>query len=114
MTVSNIRRGVSQSATIGYWMGECHAGNGYMSAAVEAVCNRLFRDNGLHRVEAATLPTNMRSVALLERCGFRLEGCARDYLKIAGRWQDHLLFARLALDRPAPRMVHGRASDEGA
>lgn len=105
LTVSNIRRGVSQSATIGYWMGEQHAGRGFMSEAVDAVCHFLLRERGLHRVEAATLPTNMRSVALLERCGFRLEGCAREYLKIAGRWQDHLLFSRLSGDRPVPRIV---------
>ena len=95
ITVSNIRRGVAQAGTLGYWMGEAHAGRGYMSEAVEAVCEHAFSRHGLHRMEAATLPANRRSIALLHRCGFEREGLARDYLCIAGRWQDHLLYARV-------------------
>jgi ribosomal-protein-alanine N-acetyltransferase len=55
-----------------------------------------FRHLALHRVEAACLPHNQASIALLTRCGFAQEGLARGYLKIAGAWRDHLLFARLA------------------
>jgi ribosomal-protein-alanine N-acetyltransferase len=53
----------------------------------------------LHRLEAACLPANMASIRLLKRCGFRQEGLARRYLKINGRWEDHLLFALLSSDR---------------
>ena len=95
VTISNIRRGVAQAGTLGYWMGEAHAGHGYMGEAVEAVCAHAFSRHGLHRLEAATLPDNHRSIALLERSGFQREGLARDYLCIAGRWQDHLLYARV-------------------
>ena len=52
----------------------------------------------LHRVEAACIPTNLASVRLLEKTGFRREGYARSYLCINGTWQDHLLYARLQND----------------
>ena len=110
LTVSNIRRGVAQAGTLGYWMGRPYAGQGYMREAVEAVCRALHGPHGLHRIEAATIATNTRSIALLERCGFRCEGVARAYLKIADRWQDHLLYARvesdpLPVERPAGAVV---------
>lgn len=95
ITISNIRRGVAQAGTLGYWMGEAHAGRGYMREAVEAVVLDGFRRHGLHRLEAATLAANERSIRLLERCGFEREGLARDYLCIDGEWRDHLLYARV-------------------
>ena len=64
---------------------------------------RLFRELGLHRVEAACLPSNEASQRLLRRVGFREEGLARAYLRIAGEWRDHLLFARLYDDRQPER-----------
>lgn len=100
VTVSNIRRGVAQAGTLGYWMGEAYAGRGYMSEAVEAVVADAFDRHGLHRLEAATLATNARSIALLDRCGFEREGLARGYLCIEGRWQDHLLYGRVASSSP--------------
>lgn len=93
ITLSNIRRGVAQAGTLGYWMGEAHAGRGLMREAVLAVVDHAFRNHGLHRLEAATLATNVRSIRLLERCGFECEGLARSYLCIDGEWQDHLLYA---------------------
>ena len=95
LTLSNLRRGVAQAATLGYWMGEPHAGRGWMTKAVGAICDHGFRKMSLHRIEAACLPSNAASRALLERNRFRLEGAARAYLKIDGNWADHLLFARL-------------------
>lgn len=96
LTLTNVRRGISQSATLGYWMGLPHARRGYMTAAVEALLGQAFDELRLHRVEAACMPTNMASVRVLERSGFEREGLARSYLKINGAWQDHLLFGRVA------------------
>jgi len=67
-----------------------------MTSAVRLICDFAFRHLGLHRVEAACLPHNTPSIGLLSKCGFEHEGLARGYLKIAGEWRDHLLFARLS------------------
>jgi ribosomal-protein-alanine N-acetyltransferase len=96
LTLSNVRRGVAQTATLGYWMGKPFAHQGYMTGAVRLMLEVAFRHLALHRVEAACLPHNQASIALLTKCGFAQEGLARGYLKIAGAWRDHLLFARLA------------------
>ncbi|MFY9629491.1 MAG: GNAT family protein [Methylocystis sp.] len=101
LSLGNVRRGVSQAATLGYWMGEPYAGQGYMSRAVRAAIAYGFEKQGLHRIEAACLPNNEPSKRLLERVGFRQEGYARAYLNINGQWRDHLLFALLETD-PQP------------
>lgn len=101
LTLSNIRRGVSQTATLGYWMGERYAGKGHMSAAVAMILPFCFDVLNLHRIEAACLPVNGPSIRLLENAGFQREGYARNYLLINGSWQDHLLFACLAEDHAA-------------
>ena len=98
ITLSNVRRGVAQSANLGYWVGAPHARQGYMSAAVAALIPFAHGNLRLRRIEAACLPENAVSVRLLEKLGFRREGYARQYLCIAGRWQDHLLYARLSSD----------------
>lgn len=98
LTLSNVRRGVTQSAMLGYWLGVPFAGQGHMTAAVRAVLPYAFEQLRLHRVEAAAQPTNWPSVGVLKRVGFVEEGLARRYLKINGAWQDHLLFAILAED----------------
>lgn len=102
VTLSNVRRGVAQTASLGYWMGEPHAGKGYMSAAVAALLPFAHGTLGLRRIEAACLPNNAASIRLLQRVGFRREGYGREYLCINGVWQDHLLFARLGSDAIAP------------
>ena len=96
--LSNIRRGVAETASLGYWIGEPFARKGFMTAALPPVLDFAFRRLGLHRVEAACLPSNVPSRALLLRTGFRQEGYARRYLLIDGKWQDHLLFAILRED----------------
>jgi ribosomal-protein-alanine N-acetyltransferase len=96
LTLSNVRRGVAQTATLGYWTGAPFARQGYMTSAVRLMLDFAFRHLGLHRVEAACLPHNTASIGLLRKCGFAHEGLARGYLKIAGEWRDHLLFARLS------------------
>lgn len=95
-TLSNVRRGVTQCCALGYWVGERFARQGYMSDAVRALIPFIFRTLGLHRIEAACLPTNEASRNLLTKAGFRQEGLARRYLLINGEWQDHVLFALLA------------------
>jgi ribosomal-protein-alanine N-acetyltransferase len=95
LTLSNVRRGVAQTGTLGYWIGLPHARRGYMTSAVRLAVDFAFRHLGLHRVEASCLPYNRASIDLLRKCGFEHEGLARGYLKIAGEWRDHLLFARL-------------------
>lgn len=101
VTVSQLRRGVTQSCSLGYWIGERYARKGYMTAALAGLVGFVFDDMRLHRIEAACVPTNLASKALLLRTGFTLEGYARQYLCINGVWRDHLLFAMLASD-PRP------------
>jgi [ribosomal protein S5]-alanine N-acetyltransferase len=111
ITLGGIRRGVSQSGTLGYWMGAPHAGKGHMTRAVAATVEFAFSKLRLHRVEAACIPDNAPSIALLERNGFQREGYARSYLKIDGAWRDHVLFALVESDMrarpPASRFVQG-------
>jgi ribosomal-protein-alanine N-acetyltransferase len=94
-TLSNVRRGVTQCCTMGYWIGAKFARQGYMTNAVKALIPFVFKTLGLHRIEAACLVDNEASKSLLGRTGFRQEGLARRYLLINGRWADHLLFALL-------------------
>jgi ribosomal-protein-alanine N-acetyltransferase len=98
LTLANIRRGVAQAGSIGYWVGAPFARQGYMTAAVRALIPFCFRTLRLHRLEAACIPGNVASVSLLEKTGFVREGYARNYLCINGVWQDHLLYARLEGD----------------
>ncbi len=106
--LSNVRRGVAETASLGYWIGEPFARPGYMTAALPLVLDFAFARLRLHRVEAACLPSNVPSRALLLRTGFQQEGYARSYLLIDGKWQDHLLFAilreRLAHLSPGARL----------
>jgi ribosomal-protein-alanine N-acetyltransferase len=94
-TLTNVRRGVTQSAAIGYWIGERYARQGHMYAALKAICPFGFELLGLHRLEAACIPENKASRNLLLKVGFREEGRARRYLQINGEWRDHILFALL-------------------
>jgi [ribosomal protein S5]-alanine N-acetyltransferase len=98
LTLSNVRRGVTQSAMLGYWLGQPYVGRGLMTSAVCAILPHAFEQLRLHRIEAAVQPANARSIGVLKRAGFLEEGLARRYLKINGAWQDHLVFAILAED----------------
>jgi [ribosomal protein S5]-alanine N-acetyltransferase len=93
--LSNVRRGVAETGSLGYWIGERYARRGYMTAGLGLMLSFAFERLKLHRVEAACLPHNGPSRGLLLKCGFREEGYAREYLCIDGRWQDHVLFAML-------------------
>ena len=94
-TLSNVRRGVTQCCALGYWIGERFSRQGYMYEAVRALMPFIFSTLGLHRVEAACLPSNRASQNLLTKAGFRQEGVALRYLQINGEWRDHVQFALL-------------------
>ena len=98
VTLTNVRRGVTQSASIGYWIGLPYIRQGFATDAVAAMLRHAFDDLALNRVEAACMPANRASLAVLQRAGFRHEGLARRYLKINGAFEDHVLFARLRDD----------------
>ena len=99
ITLDNIRRGPSQAGTLGYWMGQAHARQGYMREAILSVVHHAFTVMDLSRIEAACLPENAASRGVLEKCGFKYEGVAQSYLQIAGRWRNHVLYANLRGDR---------------
>jgi ribosomal-protein-alanine N-acetyltransferase len=88
---TNIVRGTFQSCQLGYALAEKHQRKGVMFEALSLTNAYMFDDLGLHRIMAGYLPHNERSGKLLERLGFEKEGLARKYLKINGRWEDHLL-----------------------
>jgi [ribosomal protein S5]-alanine N-acetyltransferase len=98
ITIGGIRRGVAQTASLGYWMGAPHAGKGHMTRAVAVAAAFGFSTLRLHRLEAACIPSNIASATLLERNGFQREGFARAYLCINGAWRDHYLFGLLESD----------------
>ncbi len=99
ITLDNIRRGPAQAGTIGYWIGERYARQGYMREALTAVVHYAFEVMDLSRLESACLPENAASRGLLEKCGYKYEGVAQSYLQINGRWRNHVLYANLRGDR---------------
>lgn len=99
INLSEIVRGSFQSAYMGYYALAPHAGKGYMSAGIDLVLERVFGELRLHRVEANIQPKNRRSIELVRRAGFRLEGLSPRYLRIAGRWRDHERWAMTIEDR---------------
>lgn len=98
VNLSGIVRGAFQSANLGYWIDAGYGDRGLMTAAVDAVAEIAVRDLRLHRLQAGTLLRNSASQAVLRRCGFAEIGVAERYLRIAGEWQDHLLFQRILAD----------------
>lgn len=92
ITITGITRGAFQSADIGYWVSQSHNGRGLATAAVADAITIAFRELRLHRLQAATLLHNTASQRVLTRNGFRPFGIAPSYLKIAGKWQDNVLF----------------------
>ncbi len=99
ITLDNIRRGPSQAGTLGYWIGKPFARQGYMREAIQSMVHHAYERLNLSRIEAACLPENAASRALLEKCGFKYEGVAQSYLQINGRWRNHVLYANLRHDR---------------
>ncbi|WP_304617767.1 GNAT family N-acetyltransferase [Paracoccus sp. (in: a-proteobacteria)] len=99
VTLDNVRRGPAQSATVGYWIGQPHARQGYMREALGVLVHYAFTTLDLSRIEAACLPENAASRGVLEKSGFKYEGVAQSYLQIDGRWRNHVLYANLRSDR---------------
>ena len=99
VNLSSFVRGPFQSCCLGYSLDASVVGRGYMSEAIQGLTAFAFESLDLHRVEANYVPTNVRSGATLRRCGFQVQGYARDYLYIDGAWRDHVL---TALTNPDP------------
>jgi len=93
ININNIQRGVVQSCSIGYWISENKMGLGYMRESISILKDFIFNDLKLHRIEAACLPRNMRSLRTLLKSEFEIEGHAKKYLKINGVWEDHILLS---------------------
>lgn len=90
VALSNIVRGVFQSCHLGYRIDEQEQGKGLMTEAVEAVVNHAFKNLRLHRIEANIMPRNQASLRVVQKLGFQNEGTSRKYLKINGKWEDHI------------------------
>lgn len=102
IALSGIMRGAMHGAYLGYWMDAEHQGKGLCTEAIGAVLDFAFGPAELHRVQAAIMPRNARSLRVIEKLGFRREGFAERYLNIAGRWEDHILFARTREEHVSP------------
>jgi ribosomal-protein-alanine N-acetyltransferase len=99
VTLAQVFRKAFRSCYLGYWVGEEHNGRGHATAAVGLAVDYAFDDLGLHRVQANVMTKNPRSARVLKRNGFRKEGLALRYLQVAGRWEDHYLYAITREDR---------------
>jgi [ribosomal protein S5]-alanine N-acetyltransferase len=95
ITLNGIVRGAFQSCSVGYWVSQPVTSRGVATAALREVIRVAFGELGLHRIQAETLLDNVASQRVLERTGFARIGMAPEYLKIAGRWQDCILFQRV-------------------
>ena len=98
INMSNVARGIRLSCSLGYWIGEKYARQGYMTDSIRVILGFAFDQLRLHRVEAGCVPTNEASRELLRKAGFHEEGYARKYLSINGAWHDHMLFAMVSDD----------------
>ena len=95
LTLSGITRGPFQSCNMGYWLSEDQTGKGLATEAVRAAIHSAYTELNLHRVQAETLVANVASQNVLGKTGFQQYGLAAKYLKIAGTWQDHLMFQNI-------------------
>ncbi len=95
ITLDNIRYGPFQSATLGYWLGEEFSRKGIMTEGLNSLITYANKNMGITRIEAATLPNNIASRRLLEKCNFKYEGVGQYYLQIRGKWQHHILYSNI-------------------
>lgn len=95
IAISNIVRGPFLSCHLGYKLDENQTGKGYASEAVRKITDYVFNELCLHRIEANIMPSNDRSRKLVERLGFINEGISKKYLKINGKWEDHIHYVLL-------------------
>ncbi len=96
--LSNIILGPFNACHLGFSIAKKHEGKGVMTKALEEVISLAFEKLHLHRIMANHMPVNTRSGALLEKLGFEKEGLAKSYLKIAGKWEEHVLRSKLNPD----------------
>lgn len=87
---NNIVRGVFLSCHLGYKLDKDEINNGYMTEAIQKGIDIIFNEFGLHRIEANIMPKNIRSLRVVEKLGFYNEGLAYKYLKINGKWENHI------------------------
>jgi [ribosomal protein S5]-alanine N-acetyltransferase len=99
VALGGVLRGAFQNAYLGYWIDAEHQGRGLMTEAVSAATTFAFGPARLHRIQAAVMPRNAASQRVLEKAGYRREGFSERYLCIAGRWEDHVLFATTLEER---------------
>ncbi len=92
---TQVMRGAFQACFLGYSMDHRYQGRGLMSEALSASLDFIFKVYRLNRVMANYMPKNERSGRLLKQLGFNVEGYARDYLRIAGHWEDHIMTSKL-------------------
>ena len=92
ITLNGIVRGAFQSCSVGYWVSQSAGGRGVATAALKRVISVAFGELGLHRIQGETLLDNFASQKVLQRNGFVRIGMAPTYLKIAGRWQDNIIY----------------------
>jgi ribosomal-protein-alanine N-acetyltransferase len=98
--LGGILRGAFLNAYLGYWIDAREQGRGLMTEAVNAATAFAFGEAQLHRVQAAVMPNNPSSLRVLEKVGYRREGFAHRYLCIAGKWEDHAIFAMTVEEWP--------------
>jgi [ribosomal protein S5]-alanine N-acetyltransferase len=94
VTLGSVVRGVFQNSYLGYEVDVDDAGRGVATEGVSIVVDFAFDVLKLHRVQAAIMPSNVRSLRVAEKLGFRREGFAERYLCIADAWEDHVIVAR--------------------
>ena len=98
ISVASVTRGAVQSASIGYWVDQGHAGQGIVPTAVALVADHCFKKIGLHRLEINVRPENTASLRVVAKLGFREEGIKRGFLYVDGAYRDHVSFALLHED----------------
>lgn len=111
VALNGVMRGAMYGAYLGYWMDETVLGQGLATEGIRAVLDFAFGAAGLHRIQAAIMPHNARSLRVIEKLGFRREGYAERYLQIAGRWEDHVLFARTREEHSLPAVLESLPDD---
>jgi ribosomal-protein-alanine N-acetyltransferase len=108
IALNGVMRGAMHGAYLGYWMDVDHQNGGLCTEGIRAVLDFAFGPAQLHRIQAAIMPHNPKSLRVIEKLGFRREGYAERYLQIGGNWEDHILFARTREEHPLPELPERR------
>jgi len=100
INMNGVQRSPFQSAYVGYWIDEAHAGRGVTPTALALAVDHCYGPVGLHRIQADVRPENTASRRVVEKLGFRQEAFYLRYLDIDGAYRDHLGFALTIEDVP--------------